>query len=125
MGIGAGAALAAALATYAGARIANVPLLVDGPSGTTEVPVGAVVMATAIGAVAAWVVSRGALRTARPRVVFVGVVGPGLVLSSVPPMTGATSGSTAGWLLLMHLVVAVPLITAGWRLLPTPAGAER
>jgi hypothetical protein len=48
--------------------------------------------------------------------VLAGTVAGGLVLSSVPPLLGATTGSTAAWLLLMHLVVAVPLVRAAVRL---------
>lgn len=124
MGTAAATALVAALATYAGARLTGAQLLVDGPTGTTAVPVGAVAMATALGAVAAWAVTRASMRTARPRTVFAGVIGLGLALSTVPPVTGATTRATMGWLLLMHLLVAVPLITAGWRLLATPAGTQ-
>lgn len=125
VGVAAAVALVAALATYAVARAADAPLLVNGPAGVTEVPAGAVALATVTGALAAWAVALGSARTARPRTVFTTVIGLGLLLSSVPPVVGATTGSTTRWLLLMHLVVAVPLVTAGWRLLPAPAGPRR
>jgi hypothetical protein len=124
MGIAAAAAVVAVLLTYASARAVSGQLLVDGPRGPTAVPVGAAVVATVAGALAAWAVARLSARTARPRSVFTVVIAAGLVASSVPPVTAAT-GATTAWLLLMHLVAAVPLIPAGWRLLPAPGGEER
>lgn len=115
----------AALVTYAGARADGVRLVVHGPRGDTAVPLGAVVAATVVGIAAAWVVTRLAARTGHPRTVFAGIIGTGLVLSSLPPATAAVDGATTGWLLLMHFVVAAPLVTAGWRALPERAEDDR
>lgn len=91
-------------------------LVVEGPAGEMPVPVGAVVFATLVGGLGAWGLAWLAGRTRRPRTVLVGLVVLGLGLSSIPPVTGATTATTAGWLLLMHLVVAVPLVGLAWRL---------
>lgn len=109
-------ALAAALLTYATARAVSGPLVVDGPRGLTAVPAGAVVLGTLVGTGSAWLLALLAARTPRPRTVLAGSVAGGLLLSSVPPLLGATTGSTSTWLLLMHLVVAVPLVRAAVRL---------
>jgi hypothetical protein len=110
-------AVASALLVYVAARSVSGPLVVDGARGRTEVPAGAVVLATVFGAASAWFIARLAARSTRPRPVAACLFGAGLVLSSVPPVLGATTASTTTWLLLMHLVVAVPLVAAAWRLL--------
>ena len=114
-------ALVGALGTYAIARAVSGDLVVDGPTGATPVPVGAVVVATVVAGFAAWGLSVLARRTSRPRTVLVGLLALGLLVSTVPPLSGATTTTTAAWLLLIHLVVAVPLVTLAWRLVQRPA----
>jgi hypothetical protein len=109
-------ALIAALTTYAVARGVSGDLIVNGPDGETAVPVGAVVFATVLAGLGAWGLAALAGRTPRPRPFLAGLLGLGLVLSTVPPVSGATTATTAAWLLLMHIVVAVPLVGLVWRL---------
>lgn len=84
-------------------------IVVDGQRGATEVSIGPVILATALGALCALGLAWGALRTPWPRRVLVLAIAAGLVLSSLPPLAATTSASTL-WLLAMHVVVAVPLV---------------
>ena len=90
-------------------------------SSPTQVPWGAVLMATAAGALAALVLVRVANRTTRPRLTFAVAVVAGLALSCVPPVQAATTTRTALVLLVMHLIVAIVLVPPAARLLqPLP-----
>lgn len=60
-------------------------------SSPTQVPWGAVLMATAAGALAALVLVRVANRTTRPRRTFAVAVIAGLTLSCAPPVQAATT----------------------------------
>ena len=113
-----GMALTAVLATYSVARSISGDLLVHGRGGSTPVPGGAVAAATVAGGLAAWAIVGVAGRTRTPRATFVGLVVVGLALSSAVPVAAATTATTAAWLLLLHLVVAIPLVAVGWRLVP-------
>lgn len=107
-------ALTAAGATDFIARRVSGELLVVGPDGVVAVPRGAVGIATIIGGVAAWAIAVRAARARRPRQAAGVLLGCGLALSCVPPVTAATTNTTAAWLLLLHLVVAAPLVGVTW-----------
>jgi len=85
-------------------------------SSPTQVPWGAVLMATAAGALAALVLVRVANRTTRPRLTFAVAVVAGLALSCVPPVQAATTTRTALVLLVMHLIVAIVLVPPAARM---------
>jgi hypothetical protein len=114
-------ALVAALGTYVVARITSGDLLVNGREARTPVPWGAVVVATAVGGLAAWAVVRIAGRTRMPRATFLALVVVGFAVSAAAPVAAAVTATTAAWLLLLHLIVAVPLVVVGWRLVRSPA----
>ncbi len=84
----------------------------------TTVPLVVAVFATVVAGGAALAIAALAGRTRHPRVVFLSIAGIGLILTSVPPLTGATDTATAAWLLAMHAIVAVCLIPITWRALP-------
>lgn len=113
-------ALAAVMVAYQLMRALVGDLLVNGPRGVVAVPLGAVVLATLAGGVAAWVLATTAGRTRRPRFWFAFSVVVGLLVSSVPPLTGAATTSIGACLLLLHAVVAVPLVAGGWAALTRP-----
>jgi uncharacterized protein DUF6069 len=106
---------------WATARGLGQSLMVVGRGdGPVAVPLGAVAVATVAGGVAGWGMAVLAARTSRPRAAFLAGVVAGLVLSTVPPLAGATDTVTAVWLLVLHAVVAAsivpPLATAlPWR----------
>lgn len=89
------------------------------------VPVGAVVLATAAGGLAAHVLARLASRTSRPRRTFMAASITGLALSAVPPVQAATTVSTAVWLLVLHVVVAAVLVPLLARALPPNRSVKR
>jgi hypothetical protein len=113
-------ALALALATYGVARVVSGDLLVSGREERTPVPWGAVAAATVMGGIAAWAVVTAARRTRTPRATFLALVVLGFAVSAVAPIAAATTATTVAWLLLLHLVVAVPLLAVGWRLVSRP-----
>jgi peptidoglycan/LPS O-acetylase OafA/YrhL len=80
-----------------------------------------VVSATLVGGLAAWAVVRIAGRTRRPPATFTALVVVGFAASGAAPVAASTTAATAGWLLLLHVVVAVPLVAVGRRLIRTPA----
>lgn len=75
-----------------------------------QVPFGAAVVATAAAGGGAYLLARLAGRTARPRKTFLMITTAGLLISAVPPLQAATTGSTVIWLLVMHAVAALALI---------------
>lgn len=93
----------------------------NGRDGETPVPLGAVAIATVAGALAAWALVRVARLTRVPRATFIALAVVGFAVSGIAPVAAATTAATAGWLLLLHLVVAVPLVAVGWHLVRTPA----
>jgi len=95
--------------------------VVDARGVYQSMPVGAVVVSTVLGGIAAYLLARLTVRTARPRRTFVGVTLSGLVVSAVPPAYSATAGSTAAWLMVLHVVVAAVLVPGLARALPTAA----
>lgn len=112
-------AAAAAVATWALARAAGNDLLIDGREGAAAaVPIGAVVLATVVGAIAAAGIGGLARRTTRPRRTVAGIGAVGLVVSAVPPVQAARDTGTALWLLAMHAVVAAVLLPVVWKGLP-------
>lgn len=80
----------------------------------TQVPLGAVLLATAAGGVAAYLLVRLAARSARPRRTFAVAVTAGLALSCVPPVQAASTTSTV---LAMHVIVAAVIVPPAARLL--------
>ncbi|MGY1700535.1 DUF6069 family protein [Geodermatophilus sp. SYSU D00766] len=111
-------ATAAAVATFSALRLSGQELVVAARGDPRPVPVGAVVLATVAGGVAAHVLARSAARTGRPRRTFLAAVVAGLALSGVPPVQAATTTSTAVWLLVLHAVVAAVLVPPLARALP-------
>lgn len=108
-------ALAGSLLAFAIADRFGGPLLVSGPAGVVPVPIGAVVFGTVAGVTAAALLTRLARRARRARLLYLLLVGLGLLLSSVPPLQAATQPSTAAWLLVLHAVVAAALVPTGLR----------
>ena len=115
----AGTGVAAILVTGALQVVMQVadPLVV---SGTGEVTLGNAIGMTIIGATVGAIVAYGIGRfTQRPRRVFVVVTLIALVGYAVVPFTAAESVGTALWLNVFHVVVAVPVIVAFTRYLPS------
>ena len=93
------------------------PLVV---SGTGEVTLGNAIGMTIIGATVGAAVAYGIGRfTQRPRRVFVAATLIALAGYAVVPFTAAESVGTALWLNVFHVVVAVPVIVALTRYLPS------
>lgn len=116
-------AMAASSLCLLTAQLTGPGLVVHGRevSGPTQVPLGAVLLATAVGGVAALVLVRLANRTRRPRRTFAVTVTAGLALSCLPPVQAAATTRTALVLLTMHLIVAVLVVPPAARLLrPSP-----
>ena len=80
-----GVAVAGALLAFAVASWTSGPLLVSGPTGVVPVPIGAVLLGTAVGLAAAVLLVRLAQRARRPRRLYLVLVTVGLLLSTVPP----------------------------------------
>lgn len=117
-----GVTAVAAVVVFLGLRLAGQDFVVDARGVNQPVPVGAVAVATVLGAIAAYLLARLSLRTARPRRTFVGLALLGLALSAFPPVLSATEVSTAGWLMVLHVVVAAVLVPALARALPSTTG---
>ena len=110
------AAILVAVAFQIAKEVAD-PLVV---SGTGEVTLGNVIGMTVIGATVGAAFAYGIGRfTQRPRRVFVVVTLIALVGYAVVPFTAAESVGTALWLNVFHVVVAVPVIVALTRCLPS------
>ena len=113
------AAVVLALAVYAVARGVGDPMTVTPPGqATQQVPVGAVIGATLMGALAGLGLALLARLTPRPRLLFLVVTVVGLVLSFASPLSSAQQTSTAWWLNLMHVVVFAAVVLPLARLLP-------
>ncbi len=113
------AAVVLALVVYGVARAAGDPMIVTPPGqATQQVPVGAVIGATVMGALAGLVLALLARFTPRPRLVFLVVTVVGLVLSFASPVSAAQETSTAVWLNVMHVVVFAAVVLPLARLLP-------
>jgi len=113
-----GIAAVAAVVVFLGLRLAGQDFVVDARGDNQPVPVGAVVVSTVLAGIGAYLLARLALRTARPRRTFVGAALLGLALSAFPPALSATAVSTAGWLMVLHVVVAAVLVPPLARALP-------
>ncbi len=119
-------AVGAALLVVLALRLAGEDLRIDARGTVRPVPVGAVAAAAAAGALAAAVLGRLARRASRPRRAFLVAVTAGLALSSVPPVAAAATPATAGWLLVLHGVVAAVVVPPVARALPAgPTGPQR
>ncbi len=116
-----GAALVAVTVVYLIASAATDNLLVTPPGGDApeEVVLGTALFAATVGgvvgAVLAWATNRFGRR---PRRLFVTVCVVGLVLYGIVPFTAAEQASTAIWLNLMHVAVAIPVVGGLARYLP-------
>ena len=112
-----GMSLAAGLVTvtivFVVADAATDNLLVTPVGGDVaeEIGLGVVLFMAVIGAVAgmglAWIIGRFA---PRPRATFLAVTLIGLVLFGIVPFTAAEETTTAVWLNLLHIAVAIPVI---------------
>ena len=77
-----------------------------------------VVVATVVGGVIGLVLALVAARTPRPRTVFLAVGVVGTLVSFASPFSSAEETSTALWLNVMHVVVAVAVLGALATVLP-------
>jgi len=124
----AGAAIGAALVlvtlVFLVASAATDNLLVTPPGGDVaeELALGTVLFSTVVGGLIgtalAWAMSRF---VPRPQRTFVLVCAVGLALYGIVPFTAAEQASTAVWLNLMHLSVALPVIGGLAKYLPAKA----
>lgn len=116
------AAMGATTFCWLAAHLRGSDLAVRGrdPSMPTQVPWGAVLLATAAGGAAAYGLVRLAQRTARPRRTFTVAVAAGLVLSSFLPVQAANTTRNALVLLAMHLLAAAFIVPPAARLLWPP-----
>ena len=114
------AGMAAGLVVWAVVRLLSVDLTVGSGSGTTQVDVVDVLLATVVAGLAAWGVFALLLRWRRARWwPFVGSTA--LAISIIGPSYLA-DGISAVSLICMHIVVGVALITGFMRLVPSPYG---
>lgn len=114
---GTGLALIAVTAAFQVAQQAAGPLVV---SGSDEVTIGTVLGMTIIGSVLGAAIASGVRRFAeRPRAVFLMATFIALAGYAVVPFTASESVATAIWLNLFHVVVAVPVVAALARSLPS------
>jgi FtsH-binding integral membrane protein len=112
------AGMAAGLVVWAVVRLLGVELTVESGSGTTQVDVVDVLVATLVAGLAAWGVFALLLRRRRARWwPFVGSTA--LAISMVGPSYLA-DGISAVSLICMHVVVGVVLITGFMRAVPNP-----
>lgn len=118
--VGTVAALVGALIVYFVADAASGPLLVTpaGQDEPQELALAAVIVSTIFGGIIGTVVALVAQRLPRPRTIFLAICVAGLLLSFVTPFTGSEATSTAIWLVLMHIVVAVGIVGSLARILP-------
>lgn len=113
-------ATAATTMTWAAARASGQRLLVTRGDEALSVPLGAVVVATLAGGLAAAALTRVSRRSDAPRTRYLVLCALGLAVSAVPVLQSASTPGTAAWLLVLHAVAAAVLIPAG---LPRPAQA--
>ncbi|MEM9133213.1 MAG: DUF6069 family protein [Actinomycetota bacterium] len=118
--VGTVAAIVAALIVYFIADAASGPLLVTpaGADEAQELPLGAVIASTIFGGIVGTLVALVARRLSRPRTLFLSVCIVGLLLSFITPFTGSEETSTAIWLVIMHIAVAIPIVGSLARFLP-------
>lgn len=112
------AGMAAGLVVWAVVRLLGVDLTVESGSGTTQVEVVDVLVATLVAGLAAWGVFALLLRRRRARWwPFVGSTA--LAISMLGPSYLA-DGISAVSLICMHIIVGVVLITGFMRAVPNP-----
>jgi Family of unknown function (DUF6069) len=112
------AGMAAGLVVWAVVRLLGVDLTVESGSGTTQVDVVDVLVATLVAGLAAWGVFALLLRRRRARWwPFVGSTA--LAISMLGPSYLA-DGISAVSLICMHIIVGVVLITGFMRAVPNP-----
>lgn len=112
------AGVAAGLVVWAVVRLLGVDLTVESGSGTTQVDVVDVLLATLVAGLAAWGVFALLLRWRRARWwPFVGSTA--LAISIIGPSYLA-DGISAVSLICMHIIVGVVLITGFMRAVPNP-----
>jgi hypothetical protein len=112
------AGMAAGLAVWAVVRLAGVDLTVESGSGTTQVDVVDVLLATLVAGLAGWGAFALLLRWRRARWwPFVGSTA--LAISIIGPSYLA-DGISAVSLICMHVAVGVVLITGFMRAVPNP-----
>lgn len=88
-------------------------LVVTRGTDAVPVPLGAVVVSTLLGGVAAAGLGRLSSRWSDLRRCYLVLCALGLAVTSVPPLQSARSTGTAAWLLVLHGVAAAILIPAG------------
>ena len=113
--IGTGLAIIVSLAVYLLARVSGDALTVASQPGGADyqqLPFGAVVIVTVVAGGVAGGVAWLSRRTPAPLTVFLGIGTVGFVLMLYPPLSSAEQGSTAAWLIAMHVCVAVPIMGA-------------
>jgi len=114
------AGMAAGLVVWAVVRLLGVELTVESGSGTTQVDVVDVLLATLVAGLAAWGVFALLLRWRRARWwPFVGSTA--LAISIIGPSYLA-DGTSAVSLICMHIIVGAVLITGFMRPVPSPYG---
>lgn len=115
-----GLALVAVLAVHGLSLAVGTDLLVAGPDGApaevaTDMVAGMTVLGGAVALLLAWAARRWA---PRPRTAFVVTTVVGVLAYAGVPFAAAESLSTALWLNLYHVAVAVPLVALFGRELP-------
>jgi Family of unknown function (DUF6069) len=114
------AGMAAGLIVWAVVRLLGVELTVESGSGTTQVEVVDVLLASLVAGLAAWGVFALLLRWRRARWwPFVGSTA--LAISIIGPSYLA-DGTSAVSLICMHIIVGAVLITGFMRAVPSPYG---
>lgn len=103
------------------ARAFSGDLLVDTPGSDElqEITVGAAMFSTVLGGIVGAAIAATVWRFARrPRLTFLAVTIVLSILYSIVPFRAADDSAAALWLVVMHVVVAVPVIGALTRELP-------
>ncbi len=113
-------ALVLAAITFFIADAISGPLTLEpsGDAAAEEVTIGATVVAAIVGSLLGVGLALLSRLATRPQTVFLTICVVGLVGSGIMLFGQAEQASTAVWLNLMHLAVAVPVVGSLWRWLP-------
>lgn len=114
-GVGTLLAVIFAVAVYLLADAAGDPLSVSSQPGSDDfmkLSIGVVIGATIVAGLVATGIAWISKKTGSPVVVFLVAVVIGFLVMLFPPISSAEQSSTTAWLIVMHTVVAAPIIAS-------------